>query len=102
MRGDILPGMAFSDELVRAAWSRSGGRCECHREGHGHEGRCRQTLLWNLRGALSASGGWDAIRRTTWGTDVLANAEIRCAACQKPPQPVRVRSNDLIEDADVG
>ena len=82
--------MAFSDELVRAAWDRSGGRCECHREGHGHGERCGASLLWSLRGATSTAGGWSAVRRTSWGTDVLANCEIRCAACQRE-RVVRVK-----------
>lgn len=82
--------MAFSEELVRTAWSRSAGRCECRRESHGYGERCGQSLLWwTMRGRVSA-GGWDAFRRTSWGTDVLANCEILCAACQRPPRPVRV------------
>ena len=82
--------MPFSDEIARAAWSRSEGRCECRRQGHAHGERCGQSLLWTMRGSDSASGGWEIRRRTTWGTDVLANCEILCSACQKPPQLVRV------------
>jgi hypothetical protein len=83
--------MAFSDEIVLEAWKRSGDRCECQREGHGHmSGRCGQSLMWALHGSVT-SAGWDARRRTTWGTDVLWNCEIICAACQKPPKPVRIR-----------
>jgi hypothetical protein len=82
--------MAFSEEIVRAAWERSGERCECQRKSHGHRsGRCGQSLTWALRRSV-ASAGWEARRRTSWGTDVLSNCEILCAACQKPPQPVRV------------
>jgi hypothetical protein len=83
--------MAFSDEIVLEAWKRSRDRCECQREGHGHmSGRCGRLLMWALHGSVT-SAGWDARRRTTWGTDVLWNCEIICAGCQKPPQPVRVR-----------
>ena len=94
--GCINRGMAFSEEIMRAAWYRSGGRCECRNERHGHAAspqearpgeRCPQSLLWYMRGSDSAFGGWDLRRRTTWGTDVLANCEILCAACQRPPQP---------------
>jgi len=66
--------MAFSEEIVREAWKRSGGRCE----------KCGSSLLWTLRGATSTAGGWSAVRRTSWGTDVLLNCEIRCAGCQRP------------------
>jgi hypothetical protein len=83
--------MAFSHEILLLAWTRSKGRCECRREGHGHGERCRQSLVWSLRGSDSTAGGWQIRRRTTWGTDVLANCEILCSACQRPPQPVRVR-----------
>ncbi|HYW85953.1 MAG TPA: hypothetical protein VFB30_22065, partial [Spirochaetia bacterium] len=90
--------MAFSEELVREAWKRSGERCECKRESHGHRsGRCGRSLLWTMRGAEGAAG-WQACRLTSWGTDVLSNCAILCAACQKPkpPQPVRVRGEGLL------
>ncbi len=73
--------MAFPEEIVHAAWARSGGRCECRNERHGHGERCPHSLLWNMRGAESATGAWSAVRRTTWGTDVLSNVELLCAAC---------------------
>jgi hypothetical protein len=72
--------VAFSDEIVREAWKRSGGKCE----------RCGSALLWTLQGG-ELSGGWRVCRKTLWAPDVIANAEIRCAACQKPLQPVRVQ-----------
>ena len=28
-------------------------------------------------------GGWRAMRKVTWGTDVLANCQIRCVKCGK-------------------
>lgn len=76
--------MPFSEEIARAAWARSGGRCECRQESHGHGERCHQFLLWSLRGSDSLSGGWEVRRRTTWGTDVLQNCQILCARCQGP------------------
>jgi len=82
--------MAFSHEILLQAWARSGAHCECQREGHGHEGRCGHALLWTLRGSTSTAGGWDAVHRTSWGTDVLAECMIICTECQKP-QVVQVR-----------
>ena len=59
-------GMAFSEEIVLEAWKRSGERCECQRENHGHRnGRCGQSLTWVLRRSI-ASAGWEAHRRTSW------------------------------------
>ena len=28
--------MAFSEETIKQAWQRSGGKCECRRVGHDH------------------------------------------------------------------
>ncbi len=76
--------MAFSEELIRAAWKRLEGRCECTlADKHGHGERCGRPLLWALRGATGEEG-WDPVRRMSWATDVLANCEIRCAKCQGP------------------
>ena len=71
-------GMPFSDEMVRAAWKRAAGRCECKRENHGHDGRCRSSLLWTMRGAEEGAG-FEARQLTSWGTDVLTNCAILCA-----------------------
>jgi hypothetical protein len=78
-------GMPFSDESVRQAWDRSGGRCECRRESHGHGECCGQSLLWTLRGAAwaLAAGIPSDIRlgeRTSWR---IARSHAR---------PVRLRS----------
>jgi hypothetical protein len=80
--------MAFSHEILLEAWAQAKGRCECQREGHGHDGHCGKALLWTMQGA-DAGAGWFAVRRTSWGTDVLANCVILCAACGTL-QPVRV------------
>jgi hypothetical protein len=46
-----------SQRRSRAAWARLGSRCECRQVGHGHGKRCRQFLLWSLRGSDSTAGG---------------------------------------------
>jgi len=74
--------MPFSHEVLLEAWARSDGRCECQRDSHGHKGRCDRPLSWTLRG--SPSIGWEARRRTSWGTDVMSNCVILCAACGTP------------------
>jgi hypothetical protein len=78
--GGLMP---FSPRDINAAWTRSGAICECTDAGHDHGGRCAEKLLWSLQGA-ELGGGWRAIRMTTWGTDTLANCQIRCAKCQGP------------------
>jgi hypothetical protein len=75
--------MPFSPRDISAAWARSGAKCECSTENHGHSDRCVEKLLWNLQGGELA-GGWRACRKAAWGTDVLANCEIRCSKCQGP------------------
>ncbi len=76
--------MPFSHEVLLEAWARSDGRCECQREGHGHQGRCNRQLMWTLRSSTSTSSGWEVRRRTSWGMDVLTNCVVLCAACATP------------------
>jgi hypothetical protein len=40
----------FSEETIKKAWKRSGGKCECKRKTHGHEGRCNKELIYKNRG----------------------------------------------------
>lgn len=77
--------MAFSDQVVRAAFSRAEGRCECTRISHGHLSRCNAALLWHLRGS-DFPGGWEAHHKTSvaaGGADTLDNCEILCQECHK-------------------
>jgi hypothetical protein len=73
--------MPFSLRDISAAWARSDGVCECTGSCNRHEGRCTEKLLWNLQGG-EIGYGWRACRKAAWGTDVLANCEIRCVKCQ--------------------
>ena len=53
--------MAFSNEVVLAAWRRAGGRCECGQSNCGHgPWRCSKVLNWNARGNDYSYGGWEA------------------------------------------
>ena len=74
-------GLPFSEAIIQAAWTRSAGICECSDIVHGHAQRCSTRLLWTLQGG-ELGGGWQAVRKASWGTDVLANCEIRCVKCQ--------------------
>jgi hypothetical protein len=76
--------MAFSDETVKQAWERAGGKCECQRTTHGHVGRCNKTLSWDSRGRESDWGAWEAHHRVSiqsGGSDDLSNCEILCWNC---------------------
>lgn len=79
--------MAFSDNVVAAAWRRAGGRCVCCRFscGHGYS-RCNKLLNWYARGNDYHSGGWEAHHKTavaSGGPDTVSNCEILCIRCHK-------------------
>jgi len=72
--------MAFSEEVVKQAWERAGGQCECRRRTHSHfYTPCGKVLIWENRGK-GGSGGWEAHHVTT-SDDVLSNCEILCSDC---------------------
>lgn len=75
--------MAFPQSVIDDAWSRSGGKCECKRTGHGHTGRCNRTLIYNDRGKDDSSGCWEAHHIDPDGPDTLSNCEILCCDCHK-------------------
>lgn len=80
--------MAFTEETVRQAWNRAGGKCECRRTTCGHSGRCNKNLSWDSRGEESECG-WEAHHITSekvGGSDDLSNCEILCQKCHKNTQ----------------
>jgi len=42
--------MAFPESVVKQAWERSSGLCECRRTTHVHDNRCYKYLIWESRG----------------------------------------------------
>jgi hypothetical protein len=72
----------FSRVTLRVCYDRAAARCECERPGHGHAGRCSQTLSWWGYGRL-APGGWVAVPRTrgAWGEDHPENTKALCWQC---------------------
>ncbi len=86
--------MPFSDEVVRKAWSRAGGKCECRRKTHGHRyTRCGKQLVWGNRGR-SGRGAWEAHHKSASGGDGLSNVEILCWDCHRKTV---IRTRDEIE-----
>ena len=74
--------MAFSDDVIDAAWARSSGRCECRRTTHNHNGRCLHTLVKSMQGK-EEPGGWEAHHIDATGPDTIINCEILCQSCHK-------------------
>lgn len=76
--------MAFPTQVIEAAWSRAGGKCECRRNSHDHSYvRCNKQLSWNNRGKDGYRGCWEAHHVNSLGTDSLSNCEILCCDCHK-------------------
>jgi hypothetical protein len=73
--------MAFSDEVVRKAWRRADGKCECRRKSHGHHYiRCNKKLSRGNRGR-EGWGKWEAHHISSSGGNGLSNCEILCWDC---------------------
>ncbi|MFH1383329.1 MAG: hypothetical protein ABIH70_10670 [Chloroflexota bacterium] len=73
--------MAFPEDVVKQAWERSGGQCECVRRTHRHfYPRCGKPLQWKNRG-VGGAGGWEIHRIDAFGDEVLSNCEILCWTC---------------------
>jgi len=75
--------MAFSDEVLRAAWEKAGGQCECTRRTHRHfYTPCAKNLRWEKRGEFT-EGGWDARPFDSFGGDTASNCQILCKECHE-------------------
>ena len=75
--------MPFPDEVVREAWERAKGQCQCDKISHAkHYGEpCPNKLVWENRGSED-EGGWEAHHVSAMGGgDTLMNCEILCWTC---------------------
>jgi hypothetical protein len=73
--------MPFPEEVVKQAFERAGGQCECTRRTHGHFYiPCGRPLVSKNRGRVG-EGGWEVHHITSYGGDVLSNCEILCWDC---------------------
>lgn len=68
----------FSEAIIEKAWARSGGICECQREGHNHKNRCRNPLIKSHRGDKLSYFGWEAHSKSGYYLDSLDDCEILC------------------------
>jgi hypothetical protein len=79
----------FSQDVVRRAFTASGGQCECDRKtcNEKHRGRCPRKLLWENRG--HKPDAWQAhhwVAQDRGGTDNLRNCQILCVPCHESTQ----------------
>ena len=74
--------MVFSDEVIKKAWERAGGRCECTRTTHGHVGRHNKVLELENQGR-EGYGAWEAHHISSIGGNGFPNCEILCWDCHK-------------------
>jgi len=73
--------MAFSEEILKEAWERAGGQCECMRRTHRHfYTPCGRSLKWSARGEVT-EGGWEARYVDALAGDAASNCEILCMEC---------------------
>ena len=74
--------LEFSEAIIKEAWERAGGKCECVRVSHAHPyGRCGKSLVWANRGR-DWEGGWMPYCRDASAGDVVANCKIICSVCE--------------------
>lgn len=71
----------FPDDVVRQAWRRSGGRCECTSKSHGHAVPCNKLLVWENRGKDGATGCWEAHHVNSKCDPIYSNCLILCCDC---------------------
>lgn len=73
--------MGFSEDVIKQAWERSGGQCECRKRTHSHFYiPCGKVLIWQNRGK-EGRGGWGSKHIHAGAGDVLSNCEILCSDC---------------------
>ena len=75
--------MPFSDTIIKQAWLRSNGRCECIKTAHGHARVCNKRLLEIYRGDDESNQGWEAHSKSGAYLDDAADCEILCWDCQE-------------------
>ena len=69
--------MPFPESVKDAAFRRSGGRCECQRQNHGHAGRCSTAVT--RHGAHYHHKHAESLG----GPSTLSNCEVLCVPCHK-------------------
>jgi hypothetical protein len=76
-----MPG-SFPADVVKAAFIRSDGECECVKSNHKHSGRCNNLITFNMR-YIDMPNGWEACQIDTAKPAVASNCRIVCMECCK-------------------
>jgi hypothetical protein len=73
--------MAFSDIVIKEAWERASGQCECQHRNHSHfYVPCGKPLVMENRGKMSW-GGWELKQLDPNKGETLSNCELVCMTC---------------------
>jgi hypothetical protein len=81
--------MHFSEETLRKAWERAGGKCEGPVPVGGQKMTCGKPLFWEKKNTLAEirhPDGWVALPRLVIrgkAPDIPANCEILCRDCHQ-------------------
>ena len=75
--------MPFSENVIKQAWRRSGGRCECVIKTHNHTRICKKKLLELYRGDDESDYGWEAHSKSGSYLNNVEDCEILCWDCQE-------------------
>jgi 5-methylcytosine-specific restriction endonuclease McrA len=71
----------FSEDTKTTAFGRAGSRCQCMRQGHGHDGRrCNVALT---RGTTHFH---HITAESVGGSNALSNCEVLCMKCHQATQ----------------
>jgi peptide deformylase len=76
------PTTPFPDEVMRQAWERANGQCECTRSACNHpvQPHGRQ-LTWDQQGKADSIQGWVAHRKEANQQPTLENCQVLCMEC---------------------
>jgi hypothetical protein len=69
--------MAYTIDILRQAWKRSDGRCECMKSINGHSIRCNKPLITKNKDK------WEPQTLSRDNKDTLSNCRIYCLDCHK-------------------
>jgi hypothetical protein len=75
--------MVIPDDVIRKAWERASGQCECEKRNHPHfYVPCAKPLVWENRGK-KGWGGWDVKLRDPNKSETADNLEVLCITCSE-------------------
>ena len=96
--------MSFSEDVVREAWQRAKGKCECKREAHSHIfQRCFRPLKWSNRGNRDDDRtGWEVFYRDgDVDNNATNNCEILCWHCFDYSMPAKQADPSALSRANI-